>query len=57
MRYILCTPTEIYGHYKKRYFSNLREAKEKLVPGGHILDILTDCGYGSKIVASMRERT
>ena len=55
MRYILRTPTEIYGNYTSRYFSELREAKEKLVPGGHILDLMANGWSGSRIVASMPE--
>lgn len=57
MRYILRTPTEIYGHYTSKYFSKLSEAKEKLVPGGHVIDILANDGWlGSRIVASTPER-
>lgn len=57
LRYILCTPTEIYGNYTKGHFSKLREAKEKLVPGGHIIDLMADGWSCSRIVASMPERS
>lgn len=54
LRYILRTPTEIYGHYISTHFSDLRMAKEKLVPGGFVLDKFQPIGYLSlKVVASI----
>ena len=54
LRYILRTPTEIYGNYRDTHFSNLRMAKEKLVPGGFVLDKFQPTSYLSlKVVASI----
>lgn len=55
MRYILKTPTDIYGHYNIQYFADkdLDEAVAKLVPGAFILDAFSKVGYGFKIIRQL----
>jgi hypothetical protein len=51
-RYHVKNPTDIYGHYTYKAFSDLKTASQHLKSGGFILDAFKPIGYGYKIVKS-----